>query len=85
MRSHGVTDFPDPTVGSNGLPTWTISVYAESPGYRGAQQACKKDLPNLGPQTAAERATTNAEALKYATCVRSNGVPEVSATVGPRA
>src|ERR1700691_584335 len=25
MRSHGLTDFPDPTVGSNGLPSWTLN------------------------------------------------------------
>ena len=32
-------------------------------------------MPKLGPQTSAEKATANAEALKYATCMRSNSVP----------
>jgi hypothetical protein len=40
----------------------------------GARRACKRDLPQLAPQTSAEKATANAEALKYATCMRSNGV-----------
>jgi hypothetical protein len=80
MRSHGVSDFPDPTIGPNGLPTWTISASStgpnpQSPGFRAARQACGKDLPGLGLQTAAGRAKANAEALKYANCMRANGVP----------
>jgi hypothetical protein len=78
MRSHGVTDFPDPTVGSNGLPSWgpTPNVNGGAPAYNAAQQACKKGLPSLGPHTSAEKATANAAALKYSTCMRSNGVPD---------
>ena len=41
-----------------------------------ADQACKKDLPSRGPQTSAEKATANAAALKYSTCMRSNDVPD---------
>jgi hypothetical protein len=76
MRSHGVTEFPDPTIGSNGLPSWgpTPNVNGGAPAYNAAQQVCKKDLPSL-TQTAAEKATANAAALRYATCMRSNGVP----------
>lgn len=81
IRSHGVPDFPDPTIGSNGLPTWAPSpnkdANTDSPAGRAAQQACKKELPNLAPQTSAETATANAAALKYVTCMRSNGVPNV--------
>ena len=78
MRSHGVTDFPDPTVGSNGLPSWgpTPNVNGGAPAYEAAQQVCKKDLPSLAPRTSAEKATANAAALKYSTCMRSNGVPD---------
>ena len=43
--------------------------------YNAAQQACKNDLPSLAPHTSAEKATANAAALKYSTCMRSNGVP----------
>jgi hypothetical protein len=79
MRSHGVTGFPDPSIGSNGLPTLTINAgpttNPQSPAFRAAKQACKKELPNLGPQTPAEKATANAAALKYAACMRSHGVP----------
>ncbi|HUA45575.1 MAG TPA: hypothetical protein VMA77_10130 [Solirubrobacteraceae bacterium] len=80
MRSHGLPDFPDPTVGSNGLPSWTLSARTvganpQSPGFRAARQACGKDLPDLGLQTPVQKATANAEALKYASCMRTNGVP----------
>jgi hypothetical protein len=81
IRSNGVTDFPDPRVGSNGLPSWTSSASdpsadIHSPAGRAAQRACKKELPNLAPQTSAEKARANSTALKYATCMRSNGVPD---------
>jgi hypothetical protein len=78
MRSHGVTEFPDPTIGSNGLPSFgpTRNVNGGARVYNAAHQACKHDLPNIGPHTAAERAAANRAALKYATCMRSNGVPD---------
>jgi hypothetical protein len=75
MRSHGLTDFPDPTIGSNGLPSWS-GVNQQVPAYKAAQQVCKQDLPDIRPHTSAEKATANAAALKYATCMRSNGVPD---------
>lgn len=80
IRAHGVPDYPDPTIGSNGLPTWAPSpnrdANTDSPAGHAAQRACRKDLPHLGPQTSGERANANAAALKYATCMRSNGVPD---------
>jgi hypothetical protein len=77
MRSHGVTEFPDPTVGSNGLPSFgpTLNVNGGAPVYNAADRACKKDLPSLAPHTSAAKATANAAALKYAACMRSSGVP----------
>ncbi len=75
MRSHGVSDFPDPTLGSNGLPSWTSSETRPPPAFRGAQKVCRKGLPDLGLGTSAGKARANAEALKYAVCMRSNGVP----------
>jgi hypothetical protein len=79
VRAHGVPDFPDPTIGSNGLPSfndsWSMNAKTQADALPAAQRACRKDLPQLGPHTSAERAAANAEALKYATCMRSNGVP----------
>ena len=78
MRSHGVTEFRDPTVGSNGLPSFgpTLNVNGGAPVYNAADRACKQDLPSLAPHTSAAKATANAAALKYATCMRSHGVPQ---------
>jgi hypothetical protein len=74
MRSHGVSDFPDPTVGSNGLPSWS-GVSNLAPAYEAAHQVCKHDLPDIGPHTSAENTTAARAALRYATCMRSNGLP----------
>jgi hypothetical protein len=79
IRSHGVPDFPDPTIGSNGLPNFAGSpnknASLDSPTGHAARRGCQNDLPHLGLQTSAEKAAANAAALKYATCMRSNGVP----------
>jgi hypothetical protein len=81
IRAHGVPDFPDPTIGSNGLPNWTANPNdpnssVDSPGFPAARRACQHDLPHLGPQTSAQKAAANAQALKYATCMRASGVPD---------
>lgn len=79
VRSHGIPDFPDPTIGSNGLPNFPHrsdkNATTDSPAGHAAEQACQQDLPHLGPQTPAAKAGANAAAVKYATCMRSNGVP----------
>jgi hypothetical protein len=75
MRSHGLTNFPDPTVGSNGLPSW-FGVSNQAPAYKAADQVCKKDLPEIGPHTSGAKAASNRAALKYATCMRASGVTD---------
>jgi hypothetical protein len=82
MRSHGEPDFPDPTVGSNGLPSFNINGSAngdlnpQSSQWKAAQSACKSDLPDLGGNTSADKEAANAKALKYAQCMRSHGEPD---------
>ncbi len=75
MRSHGVSDFPDPTLGSNGLPSFTSNESRPPPAFQGARKVCGRDLPSLGLNTPGGKATADAEALRYAVCMRSNGVP----------
>jgi hypothetical protein len=77
MRAHGASGFPDPTIGSNGLPSWAANpnVNTQAPAYLAAGKACKEDLPSLAPRTLAQKTAAHAAALKYATCMRSNGVP----------
>ena len=49
MRSHGITDFPDPTFSGNGA---RISINGgldpQSPRFQAAQTACQNDLPGKG-------------------------------------
>ena len=77
MRSHGVSDFPDPTVGTNGLPSFgpTDNVKA------GRRCSTRLNRPARGTCPASRRARPPkrrrpiAAALRYAACMRSNGVP----------
>jgi len=83
MRSHGVSNFPDPdsngrikiTSGrdANGQP---IGVDVNSPRFKSAQKACQKLLPNGGRPTAAQQAKEQQAMLAYAQCMRSHGVPK---------
>ena len=82
MRSHGLTDFPDPTVGSNGLPSFNINGSAnsdlnpQSSQYQAAQRPARTTCPTSGATTPADKAAANAKALKYAECMRSHGEPD---------
>jgi hypothetical protein len=81
MRSHGIANFPDPTVGTNGMPQFSINssgnsdLDPHSPQFQAAQKVCRKYLPGLGVQTPAEKAAADAKALEYAKCMRSHGEP----------
>lgn len=77
MRSHGVADFPEPSV-SEGASGTHISLVlpasiANSPKFASAQRACRKYAPpKLAPPqiTAADQA----DYLKAAQCMRSHGI-----------
>jgi hypothetical protein len=82
MRSHGVTNFPDPdSSDSNGQ--FQISIHLTpsitgSPAFQSAQKACAHLMPgggsnvNNGPSPAAVRAHTEA-ILAFAACMRKHG------------
>jgi hypothetical protein len=78
MRSHGVPDFPDPTGGRLLLQSKkgsSGSLHPDSPQFKAASQACKSLSPaGLGSgQTVSPQ--VQAQALKFARCMRSHGVP----------
>lgn len=81
MRSHGLSDYPDPTLGSNGLPNWDLAGRGlsvqdpQSPQFQAAQPFCKHDI-QIAPDTPAATVAANAKALKYAVCMRSHGEPD---------
>ena len=86
MRSHGVTNFPDP--GSNGRggleiqqragsgsgPALSVNgVAVSSPVFQSAMHSCRSYLPNGGhppPLSAARRA----QMLRFSQCMRTHGI-----------
>ena len=76
MRSHGVPDFPDPTV-QNGSVGFSVTagdgVDQNSPQYQSARQACSS---LRGGGTANSGSGNLAKELKFAQCMRSHGVPD---------
>ncbi|SRR5579884_1198869 len=82
MRSHGVSNFPDPTGGKLDLQiqrtpdsTSVNGVEVNGPVFQSAMEACRADLPNGGHPTAAQTAKAKAQALAMSKCMRSHGVP----------
>jgi hypothetical protein len=73
MRENGVTDFPDPE--KNGkfmIPAGGPN--RNSAQFKKAQQACKSQEPPGIQDDPAERAHDQEEWLKWAQCMRKNGI-----------
>jgi len=75
MRAHGVPDFPDPVGDSLQLNASAGSdLSPDSPLFAAAEKVCKSLEPtNHGGHASAK---DQANALKYAACMRSHGVPD---------
>jgi hypothetical protein len=73
MRSHGITNFPDPG------PTGGIEINSNSgidpssPQFQTAQTACQKYAPPK--PTHAQQEQAEQQALTFATCMRAHGLP----------
>ena len=80
MRSHGVANFPDPTVTHNAGGT-QIAIHAvgpNSPQFNAASQACRGILPapsksELAQQAADQRRHAQ-DLVSFARCLRSHGI-----------
>jgi hypothetical protein len=77
MRSHGVSRFPDPTsVGV--IPKVTLALLGVgSAALQSAQAACRNLLPSTlqpGPPSQAELRQAWSNTLRFARCMRSDGV-----------
>jgi hypothetical protein len=75
IRSHGVSDFPDPVPAAGGGFAFRVAPGIDprspSPQFLSAEKACQKDVPpSLASLTPAE---SEANALKYSECMRSHG------------
>jgi hypothetical protein len=87
MRSHGVSDFPDPSTSQNGDNSFGVDGYnfnlpanlnTQSPAYQSAEKACQGviGLGASGPgRNSALVAKAKRAALAHAECMREHGVP----------
>ena len=80
MRSHGLSDFPDPVPSPLGGYGFHVHISPgsdldpNSPRYQSAEKACQKDVPpSIANVTPAQMA---ANALKWSECMRSHGEPD---------
>ncbi len=75
MRSHGVTNFPDPD--SHGTITITVStsLNPSSPLFQRAEGECQHLLPPGKTLSQTQEQGMKAGALAFAACMRSHGVP----------
>jgi hypothetical protein len=73
MRSHGVSQFPDPTANGaidlQGVP----GVSPSSPAFKAAQTACQTLLPVKRPPSGPPSAHAYARLLHWAKCMRAHG------------
>jgi hypothetical protein len=76
MRSHGVSNFPDPVqTPSGGYGYRTAGIDPNSAAFQGALQACK-GLPSPWNSTGQQLTAAQQQAwLNWAACIRSHGVP----------
>ena len=74
MRTHGVTEFPDPSAGGFLNAIAASGINTKSPAFQAALQACKKYTPE-GNMTPAQSAAQTAKGLEFSQCMRSHGVP----------
>lgn len=74
MRSHGVTNFPDPN-GNGEIPKATAQqLGVSSSQYQTAQTACAHLVPNSGEASQTEIAQMMSGMRGFAQCMRSHGV-----------
>ena len=77
MRSHGVSNFPDPTSSPREFKQALDPTTAHSPAFQPAVSACQHFLPHGGQQSQSpppSHAQITAE-LAFARCLRSHGFP----------
>jgi hypothetical protein len=81
MRSHGISDYPDPTtspgggvaISRNGGPGSDLN--RSNPAFKAARQACRSLAPNGTSGPPQQSAQKIAAELKWAHCMRSHGLP----------
>lgn len=76
MRQNGVPQWPDPVDGTKFRMPYRGAVDPNSPQFKAAEQACRPVAPPGWDGDSREDPAGQAKMLKYAQCMRKNGVPE---------
>jgi hypothetical protein len=76
MRSHGVSNFPDPARGSGGIQISgsQSGMNPQSPTFASARQSCRHLLPHGGEPTHVDRQQALARMLRISRCMRAHGI-----------
>ena len=76
MRSHGVSDFPDPKATGNRIEILGANsgINVGSPAFQSAQTSCKHLLPGGGPGSAHPSAQDKAQMFRLSQCMRQHGM-----------
>ncbi len=75
-RTHGIPSFPDPIVGSNGVPVFPDSAPRVPPS---TQQACHSILAQIPPDYTSTQPVSTSDfqkLLALARCIRAHGIPD---------
>jgi hypothetical protein len=76
VRAHGLEDFPDPQIGSDGVPRFPDSAPRVPVS---AQNACRAEAQRIPADYTATTAVSTADfqkLLRFARCVRAHGIPD---------
>lgn len=91
MRSHGVTNYPDPSASTNGVSKSITQsgINPNSPTFQAANSECKKFQPTTGNASQGPSSQANTQQLKFAQCMRKHGVtnypdPSANSSGGPQ-
>jgi hypothetical protein len=74
VRTHGDPNWPDPN-GSGREPPSAKQEAASNPRFPAAARACVHLLPNGGQETHAQILADQRDAVRFAGCMRTHGVP----------
>jgi hypothetical protein len=81
MRSHGVTNFPDPKISGNrsiiqiqGNANGGSGLDPNSQQFQAAQSACQQFLPKGNPENPQQQAQDRDAMVRFAQCMRSHGI-----------
>jgi hypothetical protein len=88
MRSHGVTNYPDPSATGGAKSITKSGINTNSPTYQAASQSCQKYAPS-GGAVQGPSSQANTQQLKFAQCMRKHGVtkfpdPSANSSGGPQ-